>query len=114
MTDLGVAHLTLGQANRPPPGRELGCPKVAHNSSKTGVSANPTALPGPGGARPHPSRITRQTEGDRRRARAAISPRRRDDAGEVRRIEARAPHQRAVDVGLCQQLPAFSGLTLPP
>ena len=37
------------------------CGCSAQSPSNTGVSASATALPGPGGARPQPSRMTRQT-----------------------------------------------------
>ena len=55
------------------------CGCSAQSRSKTGVSASSTALPGPGGARPQPSRMTRQTRGSGG-ARPLIAPRRRRSA----------------------------------
>ena len=42
---------------------KVACGYAAHSLSKTGVLAASTAFPGPGGASPHPSRMTRATSG---------------------------------------------------
>ena len=98
MPHLGVALLAVrqahGEAGRGDPRPD---PSAASRSS-AGVLARLTALPGPAGAMPNPSMTTR-TRGPchARQARA-------DDGGERVRVEARAAHQGAVDVGLPQQL----------
>ena len=45
---LGVAHLPLRQADCAPAGVSVVWGKLAHSSSKTGVCASETALPGTG------------------------------------------------------------------
>ena len=85
----------------------------AARASSTGVRASETALPGPAGAIPKPS-ITIRTSGPRGVALTGAS-RRAHDGGEGVGVEARAAHQRAVDVRLGHQVAgAVSGVTLPP
>ena len=62
--DLGVAHLALGQARPPCPRSSAGCAdSAARGRRRPASSASETALPGPCGAIPQPSRTTRQTDG---------------------------------------------------
>ena len=95
VADLAVPHL----ARRQPGGRRrtlrASCAGTsAQSRSKTGVSASSTALPGPGGAQPQPSRMTSVTRGSRlgisrrttrRRARRHRRERRRPRAGAAAR-----------------------------
>jgi hypothetical protein len=81
------------------------CGYVLHSPSKTGVSASSTALPGPGGASPQPSRTTRRAHGT-----AASSPRGRHDRRERLGLERGAADERAVDVGQREQLLGVLGL----
>ena len=63
MADLGVAHLPGGRPTASPEASSVVCGYSAQSRSKTGVSASSTALPGPGGAQPQPSRMTSATSG---------------------------------------------------
>src|SRR3954470_18756900 len=84
----------------------------------TGLLASEIALPGPGGASPQPSRMTSarrgtgisEGPGTRVIGREASARGRSDDRGEVRGVEARAPHQGAVHTGPPQQLGGVAGL----
>src|SRR6478672_1773332 len=92
------------------------CGYELQSSSKTGVFACETALPGPSWASPQPSRITSASEGTG----MSLGPggigligwsgRRGDDRREVIGIEARPTHQRTVDVLLRDQLGRVVGL----
>src|ERR1044071_116 len=83
----GVAHLARRQPHRPPASPEafsVVCGYSAQRRSKTGVRASEIAFPGPGGAHPQPSRMTRTTRGyvllpriSRRRTRSRARRRRR-------------------------------------
>src|ERR1700749_4948986 len=75
------------------------CGYRAQRRSKTGVSASETALPGPGGASPQPSRMTSATEGTKGAMSCGV-----DEGGEVLGIECRSADECAVDVGQRQQL----------
>src|SRR5438094_1659010 len=90
----------------------------------TGVSASATALPGPSGASPQPSRTTRQTDGTlispsprANEVRATDAKHRRscerDDRGEVVGVERCAADQPAVAVGQREQLVRVVGLHRP-
>src|SRR3954453_20015477 len=84
------------------------CGYVAQRSSNTGVLARSTALPGPGGAMPHPSRITRTARGT---GSVMASARRRvDDRDELLDVQRRAADEAAVAVGQGQQLGRVVGL----
>ena len=80
------------------------CGCSAHSRSNTGVSASEIALPGPSGARPQPSRITRATAGTiiRARPRSILA----NEAGS----RLRTADERAVDVRQRQQLGRVVGL----
>ena len=123
VTDLGVAHLPLGQPDGAPAGGQRACAgRLAHSSSKTGVRASETALPGPGlGARPQPSSTTRQAHGTGRRRRGPAGERSSPASVAARRCQPRsrrtdvglqrgAADERAVDVGQRQQLGGVLGL----
>ena len=58
MANLGVPLLAVRQADGAPDAASVECGQSAQIRSNTGVSARSTALPGPGGARPHPSSTT--------------------------------------------------------
>ena len=63
VTDLRVAHLPVGQADRSGRSPSASCARSAPRDRRTrACAASETALPGPSGARPQPSRTTRQTE----------------------------------------------------
>ena len=111
VADLGVAHLAVGQADIGAGGGERVCGIVGQSSSKTGRSASETALPGPGGREPSPSRITSATG-----ARGSSTRKRRvRDREQARRGQARTADQRAVDIRhSASSSRAFSGLTEPP
>ena len=61
VADLAVPHLAGWQARRLARGLDRRVRELAPERSKTGVSASSTAFPGPGGAQPQPSRMTRAT-----------------------------------------------------
>ena len=99
VTDLGVAHLSGRQADRLAGGRERRVRVLAPEPVEDGRPASSTALPGPGGAQPHPSRttsVTRSTPRDkslrrsRARARRRRRARRRSRAGRGARPRSRA------------------------
>ena len=110
MADLRVAHLPGRQPDGLARRRQRRRADTARQSaSNTGVSASSTAFPGPGGAIPQPSRMTRTT--------GVTTPRRRrrQIASNDVDVERGAADERAVDVGLARAAtPAFSGFTEPP
>ena len=119
MADLAVAHLPSGSPTSRAARDERRVRVGGCSASNTGVSASSTALPGPVGAMPHPSRMTSAT--GRRRGRACQTPAAgdqvepgRDDAAEVVDLERRTADERAVDVGLAEQLGCVRGLDEPP
>ena len=102
MADLGVAHLPRRQtdrlARRSEPRVRVLAPQAGR---KPACLASSTAFPGPGGAQPQPSRMTSATSGN---VPAAAN------RGEAVDVEGRAADERAVDVGLGEQLVCVVGL----
>ena len=107
VADLGVAHLAVGQADGAAAGRELRCAgSAAQSSSKTGVSASSTALPGPGRRQP-PAVEDHEADGGTERAGTGgtlIAAAAATIRAKLVRVEARAADQRAVDVRLGEDL----------
>src|ERR1700749_3597761 len=79
------------------------CGYCAQRRSKTGVSASETALPGPGGASPQPSRMTSASEGNKVIAWPSLLGG-LDEGREALRAERRTADQGAVDVGEGEEL----------
>src|SRR4051794_14022074 len=123
--------LPIWPSGRPtalPPAVSCVCGYLAQSASNTGVSARSTALPGPGGAMPHPSRMTSTTlatgrvirplqrEGAARRVPArdaspqGESSRGLDDRDDLLDVQRRAADEAAVAVGQRQQLGGVVGL----
>ena len=82
-----------GSPTASPDAASCACGKSRQSRSKTGVSASSTALPGPGGAIPQPSRMTSATRGSCGLAYGA----------EGVDVERCAADERSVDVGLREQ-----------
>ena len=74
MTHLGVAHLTLGQANRPPPGRELGVLVGGPELVEDRGIGQLNRVAGPRRGEAPPVQDHQADRRDRRRAGAAIHP----------------------------------------
>src|SRR5690242_6689921 len=85
------------------------CGYCPQRRSKTGVWASEIALPGPGSARPQPSRMTSASEGTNgvRTLRPSCGL---DDRGEVLGVQRGAADEGAVDVGQGEQLGGVVGL----
>ena len=86
-----------GSPTASPDAASVACGYRAQSASKTGVSASSTAFPGPGGASPQPSRMTRTTGLKRASAPA------RQIASNDGDVERRAADERAVHVRLRQE-----------
>ena len=111
-----------------PPGRRSSASSAdsgSQSSSKTGVCASETALPGPSGASPQPSRTTSTARRCRRpsgagrqrvrvRSASVISRRRRRSPRSASASRLAPPTSAPSTSGSDSSSPAFSGLTLPP
>ena len=102
VADLGVAHLPVGQADVAALGGELGVRVARPRGGRRPASRRARSrCRAPARPSPQPSRMTSASGGDRA---GSASAGRLDDRREVVRVEAGAADQRAVDVGLRQQL----------
>ena len=110
VTHLPVPHLPVREPRPPRPWRSGSCADAPSTGGRTpACRAAPTALPGPSGASPQPSRIIRQTEETLMRS-CAARPGRSEEVG---RLEARPADQGAVDVGAGEQFPGVVRLDAP-
>ena len=102
VADLGVPHLAR-RAGRPPrPRRAASCADSERRARRRpACRASSTALPGPGGAIPQPSRITSVTSGSPSRAHGRAA---RQIASNDGGLERGTADERAVDVRLGEQL----------
>ena len=113
-----TSELPIWPSGRPtarPQAVRVVCGYGAQSSSKTGVSASSTALPGPGSARPQPSSTTRQTRGRRLRGRAeAHWPAAATICAKPSGSRLAPPTSAPSTSGWARISAALSGLTLPP
>ena len=115
-----TSELPIWPGGRPtsrPEVESVVCGYLSQSSSKTGVSARATALPGPSGASPQPSRTIRATAGTGAPAgpgvRVICRPRRRSRGSPPTRARRRRPkrrRRRAADISSA----ALAGFTEPP
>ena len=99
----------VGQADGAPAGGQLRVRVARPQLVETGVLASDTALPGPAGARPQPSRTISATPPGPGRS-AIASPAAATIAANDAGVEAGAADERAVDVGQREQLGGVVGL----
>ena len=105
VADLGVAHLPVGQADVAALGGELGVGEAAPEAVEDRRLGERDRV-----ARAGLGQAPAVEDDERQRGDSARSTGRLDDRGEVGRVEAGAADQRAVDVGLSQQLGGVAGL----
>jgi hypothetical protein len=119
VTDLGVAHLAVGQPDRAPAGGQLGVRVGRPQLVEHRRARQRDALPGPArGASPQPSSTTRHAARRRGSVRGPggdVIARRGDDRRERLGVERLAPPTSAPSTsGSASSSAALSGLTEPP